>query len=133
MRVVLYQVRRGATTTIGAIGDDNGCDLLTFLRQQKVRAPGELAKLARLLDYTAAAGAPANEQKFRHLGDGLYEFKADSLRVVCFQEPGRLILCSHGFVKKQQKTPRAQIAKAEAVRARYEAARRAGTVISRKG
>ena len=39
-----------------------------------------------------------------------------------------MILCTHGFVKKQQKTPKGELARAHRLKDAYEAAKRAGRI-----
>ena len=108
--------------TIYAIGDS----LVKFLQEQKLRVPKETLKLLALLTNTAKQGPPQNIEKCRPLEAGLYEFKANSLRVIWFWDSNRLILCTHGFVKKRQKTPRLEIEQAKKSKALYESAKHSG-------
>jgi phage-related protein len=47
------------------------------------------------------------------------------LRVLWFWDEGRMILCTHGFVKKSRKTPPSEIARSLRMKANYEAAKQA--------
>ena len=105
----------GEKWKICAIGNTLG----NFLQKQRSRTPKETAKLLALLEHTAQHGPPKNIEKCRLLGDGLYEFKACSLRVIWFWEANCLILCTHGFVKKSQKTPQSEIERARKIRMAY--------------
>lgn len=124
MGIVLQLVCRSGTYTIGAVDRE----VEVFFQEQQQRVPNETAKLLRLLDYTSRQGPPRNSEKCRPLENGLFEFKADSLRLIWFWDSGCVILCTHGFVKKRQKTPRAEIEHAKSIRASYEAAKRLGHV-----
>lgn len=50
--------------------------------------------------------------------DGLYEVRvqlgSDIYRIFCFFHQGQLVILTHGFVKKSNKTPKGEIEKAEA-------------------
>ncbi len=56
-----------------------------------------------------------NETKFKHLegSDGIFEFKADGGRVLCFFFVGHRVVLTHGFKKQGPKTPRGEIVRAE--------------------
>lgn len=116
MNYDLLFVRDGAKCKIYAIGDM----LNDFLQEQKRRAPKEVEKLSSLLTYTSQNGPPKNIERCRPLEDGLFEFKAGSLRVIWFWEANCLILCTHGFVKKCQKTPPGEIERAKKIKISYE-------------
>jgi phage-related protein len=74
----------------------------------------EKKKILRLLTRTADNGLYTNEEKFRKIkGEDLWEFKSDQVRIFCFFDKGKIIILSHGFIKKSPKTPRNQIEKAK--------------------
>jgi phage-related protein len=58
----------------------------------------------------------------------IYEFRKRDHRLLCFEAQGRVIICSHIFLKKGQKTPDAEKAKAIALRTEYFAALQNGQV-----
>lgn len=129
MSVILKLVKRGARFRILALGDENGCKLLEFMADEDVKRPAELAKLQRLLDRSAAEGPPHNKEKCRHLGNDLWEFKTGGgLRVIWFYDAGALIICTHGFEKQGQKTPRGEIRLALDLRDSYFEAKRLNQV-----
>jgi phage-related protein len=80
---------------------------------------GEKAKLAAVFAVMGDRGAIRNEEKFKHLKDKIYEFKAHPNRVLCFFVKGDLIVLTHGFVKKERKTPGKEIEKAFSIREDY--------------
>ena len=67
------------------------------------------------------------ETYLKHLEgtDGLYEIRvqqgSDIFRIFCFFDEGKLVVLLNGFQKKSQKTPKAEIQKAEALKAQYYA------------
>lgn len=60
--------------------------------------------------------------------DGLFEFKRGKLRVFWFYDQDRIVICSHGLVKKAQKTPKRDLERARATITRYREAKRRGAV-----
>lgn len=59
-------------------------------------------KVRALLDRVAAYGGYRNEQKFRSLGDGIWEFKSGLARLLCFQIPGGYVI-THGVDKPKSR------------------------------
>ena len=55
-----------------------------------------------LLTKTADEGAIRNEQIFRHIGEGFYEFKVKTERLYCFYDGRRLVL-THGDKKRSDR------------------------------
>ncbi len=49
-------------------------------------------KARALLDRVAPRGTYRNEQKFRNLGDGIWEFKSGQARLLCFQMHGGYVI-----------------------------------------
>jgi len=72
------------------------------------------AKLMALFQIAGDHGKFHNPEKFGGLGDGLYEFKSFQIRMpfaYAKNERG-LILITHGFIKKKDKTPKEEITRA---------------------
>ena len=88
---------------------------------------GDLARDARrmlkLLDRVAGHGPPRNTEISHQLGSGIWEFIQGRLRVLWFYDEGKLVICSHGFVKKRQKTPAGEIERAQGYRRQYLASK----------
>ena len=80
------------------------------------------AKLAALFQRLADTGRIWNEQKFKHLEgtDGIFEFKSDDNRVLCFFFFGKRVILTHGFKKKQPKTPKGEIERALKLKTEFE-------------
>ncbi|GBD99036.1 hypothetical protein BMS3Abin07_01067 [bacterium BMS3Abin07] len=68
-------------------------------------------KVVALLQRAAGYGSPRNEEKFKHLRDRIYEFKSYQVRILCAFDMGKIIILTHGFIKKG-KTPQGEIQKA---------------------
>jgi len=87
----------------------------------------EKARLAALFAVMGDRGAIWNEEKFKHLDDKIYEFKAHHNRMLCFFFKDDLVIITHGFVKKRQKTPRKEIETAKAIQKDYVERSRRGS------
>ena len=72
------------------------------------------AKLMALFQIAGDQGRFYNPEKFGDLGGGLYEFKSFQIRMpfaYAKNERG-LIVVTHGFIKKKDKAPKEEIARA---------------------
>ena len=61
-----------------------------------------------------------NTTKFRNEGDGVYAFKPQPDRFLCFFYKGKKIVVTNAFVKKQDKLPVAEKEKALIRKQSYE-------------
>ncbi len=78
-------------------------------------------KFAAMFVWIGDHGKIWNERKFKHLTETsqLFEFKADQGRVLCFFFTGKRLILTHGFVQKSDKTPAAEIERAESIKADF--------------
>ncbi len=108
--VVLETLYEGAKFIICAIAENGVChvqDFIASLEESKQK------KILALLKYSATNGPPKNEQKFKKLNDPeLWEFKEYQTRIFCVFEKGKKIILTHGWIKKDEKTPKRQIVRA---------------------
>jgi phage-related protein len=97
---------------------------IAFAREKSGACPGceffdglsrlDKAKLMALFQIAGDHGRFYNPEKFGDLGGGLFEFKSFQIRMpfaYAKNERG-LILITHGFLKKKDKTPKEEIARA---------------------
>jgi len=123
VEAILYQF--GPACRIYILADGSNCPAEDFLDTSADLQPDEFAKLTKLLDHTCEHGIPNNKQKVNTLGDGLFEFKTiGGLRLIWFWDANRIILCTHGFLKKRQTTPPAELATAVKWKNAYETAKK---------
>lgn len=97
----------------GAVPAEEWLEQLPLAGQQKFAA-----LFARMGD----TGKIWNERKFKHLTetDQIFEFKAEADRILCFFFVGRRLILTHGFKKAGDKTPKGEIARAEAYKKDFE-------------
>lgn len=121
MIVVLREVRQGRAHTIFAMGSEKRCQLLDFLRELATSDRDEFGKITALLDRTADNGIPRNELKCRYFRNlQMFELKtAGGVRVMAFWDVDKMIVCSHGFMKKSPKTPTGELERAEKLKQEY--------------
>lgn len=65
----------------------------------------EQDKVLALFKYMANHGKIFNKTKFINEGDGIYAFKSDQNRYLCFFFFGGKIIITNAFTKKAQKLP----------------------------
>jgi phage-related protein len=130
MAVVLRRMIAGRAFSVYAFGHDDGCPLFDFLERLERDDEAEHAKIMARISQTAECGPPRNVEQCRFIPElGGFELKTrGGVRVFAFYEERRLIICSHGFLKKKQKTPRAQLDRATATRTEYRQAAARGRV-----
>ena len=123
--MVLRKIRE-AEYKIFAIGDESECAVLSFLLKLSRDDNIEFAKILARLDQTSHNGPPHNKEQCNTLGNGCFELKTKRIRVACFWDEGRLIVCSHAFLKKGQKTPKKELRRLETSKNAYFLAKENG-------
>jgi len=110
-------IYRGRCFAISGITVKGKCLAQEFI--EDLEEPDE-KKLVALLRRTADNGLPRNKEKFKHLKDKICEFKSYQVRILCFLDENKLIILTHGFIKKQDKTPRSEIERAQKLMEDYQ-------------
>ena len=83
-------------------------------------------KIQKKIAYNIQKSREINDSKLlKKLTEEIWEFRtryeAQQIRLLAFWDPNikSLIICTHGFVKKTQKTPSSEIKKAMEFRKKY--------------
>lgn len=76
------------------------------------------AHLAALFDRMAQTGEIRNQQKFRKEAGRIFGFKKHQIRIGCFVV-GRTWWLTHGFRKKGDHWPKAELERAEVIRCEH--------------
>ncbi len=88
-----------------------------------------IEKLAATIERAALHGPKSISGPRCHQIDGdIYQIRADHLRVLWFYDEGNIIICTHGFIKKRNKTPRREIEKANRIMGKYFEGKECGTL-----
>jgi phage-related protein len=117
-RTIAYQ---GEKFAIAFAREKSGaCPAAEFFERLK---PDDQAKLMVLFRMMGESGSIANREKCGTLGEGLFEFKSFQIRMpfAYAKKARRLILISHGFVKKSQRAPNEEIRRAWRILEEHEA------------
>lgn len=81
------------------------------------------AKVIRSFKLLQDNGPTLREPESKELEDGIFElrveFAGDIVRILYFFDKGKLVILTNGFVKKSQKTPKAEIKRAKQYREDY--------------
>ena len=80
--------------------------------------------MLRLLSFTAEQGPPHNVEVSHKIAGEICELIAGRIRVLWFYDEGQVVICSHGFVKRTQKTPRSEIDRAQEACNAYRTAKK---------
>lgn len=109
---------RGVRFTIEyAIRNDGSAPARDFFDAAQIRWQAQLIVLFKLLGDT---GQIRNREKFRQLAEGFYEFKAFQIRMPCYFRSDKRVVITHGFTKKKDAAPKAEIARAANIKLEYE-------------
>lgn len=117
--MILRTVSSGLYRVLAACTSRGDCELLSFLDDMEGRMEKDAIRIMNLLDRTAKKGPSKRTEISHQIEDEVYEFIQGRLRVLWFYDEGRIVICTHGFVKKTKKTPRGEIARAREIRRRY--------------
>ena len=126
---------------VGAVVQEKGdgtltCDLLDDFNDIEATYEASRNRILEYFKQVAAGGPQALNTAQCHQVDAnnkIYEFISGKLRVLFFQgTKGSLVICTHMFLKKTQKTPPKDLSKAIRAKKEYEQAEKAGLVDWRK-
>lgn len=94
-----------------------------FMLDMKGNHRKEYNILLRQIERFANFGLIHDETKFKHIDNGIYEFKANKMRILCYMLSGvtpKTILLTNYFVKQKHKTPIKEIDKARRLAAEIQ-------------
>lgn len=75
----------------------------------------EKAKIFGLFRKIDSHGQLRNREQFKQIDGKLFEFKSHQIRIPCFRDGAAWIL-THGFIKKSDRIPPAQVDRANRIR-----------------
>lgn len=94
--------------------------MIEFLEDLSVKERAKVFAFIEKLVELKSNGILPKENLSKHLEDGIFElrvsFENRIARSLYFYEAERQLIFTHGFVKKTQKTPKDEIARAKAIR-----------------
>jgi hypothetical protein len=124
MPLVAVKVKSGNAFSIYALEENGKSDLLEFLSHLKHSHSDEMAKIERYFNRTKDLGLIRNRELFKPIGNGFYEFRTwKGVRVFCFLDAGKMVICTGGYIKKTNKLAPQELARAEIWRQKYAVAK----------
>lgn len=130
--MLLHELGRDVWRVLAIARSETECELKDVLAKLD---PNDLgSRMIFLLRRAVPSRGPShNEEISKQLDGDIYEFRktprrGPALRVLWFYDEGRVIVCTHGYWKTTQATPRAEIDKARRLRTEYLIAKRAGVL-----
>jgi phage-related protein len=105
----LFIISKGFYTVCAAGREPDHCELLEFLQGIGANLQKDCDRILALFAKVALEGPLRNIEISHQIKGKLFEFIQGRLRVLWFYDERRLIICTSGFVKKGQKTPRNKI------------------------
>jgi len=99
-------------------------DFLEELRREKA---SEFRKLLNLFQFFCNSEI-RNDEKLKHVQEGLFELKSYQIRIFFFYHVGirNVVVCAHGIEKKKDKVPQTEIDKALRKKRDFEEAHKGG-------
>lgn len=124
----LKTVRAGDWRILAVCTERDDCPLLEFLAGLEGRLARDGRRMLRLLDRISDQGPPRNTEISHQLSSRIWQLIQGQLRVLWFYDEGKLMICSHGFLKKRRRTPRGEIERAQETQRLYAEAKASGDV-----
>src|SRR3990170_2173769 len=94
--------------------------MIDFLDSLSIKERSKIFAYIEKLVELKSSGMQLKENLSKHLEDGIFElrvsFENRISRSFYFYESEKQIIFTHGFVKKEQKTPKSEIEKAKSIR-----------------
>ena len=123
----ILRIQKGLYEVGAAIHERRGgaleCRLLEQLGSLEASFEASGRRLMVYMETLAMLGPVSFSSDQLHLVDApnkIYELIAGRLRLLFFYgSPGRLVICSHLFVKKSQKTPKAEVEEAVRIKRQF--------------
>ncbi|MBI5681815.1 MAG: type II toxin-antitoxin system RelE/ParE family toxin [Deltaproteobacteria bacterium] len=101
--------------------------MLDFLDSLSIKERAKIFAYIEKLVELKNSGIQPKEKLSKHLEDGIFElrvsFENRISRSFYFYEAEKQIIFTHGFVKKEQKTPKNEIEKAKSIRELWRGAK----------
>jgi len=110
-------------TLVEKVDSSGTGEISGFLDSLGANKRREAARMTALFDRVARNGPRLGAAKCHQVQGEIWELIHGSLRILFAHDGNRLILCTSGFVKKRQKTPKKEINRAKGILAEFRDAR----------
>lgn len=126
--MILFEICH-ALYKVFAIGTSpDQCQLLDFLSELGANLQKDGDRVLALMKRVGRDGAPRNPDICHQIERKIYQFTQGRIRVLWFYDGGKIVICTHGFVKKTPRTPTREINQAKALMKNYFLAKEEGLI-----
>ena len=115
----LTTIREGAWRVLAVTNDRGDCPLLSFLAELEGPLAKDGTRMLALLERMSKHGPPRDTEVSHRLVDGLWQLSQGRMRLIWFFDRDRVLVMSHGFVKKGRTTPALELARGRRHRQQY--------------
>ena len=106
--------------SVCALGESQiDCELRSFFSGLESNLKKDGRRMLGLLKRVAQRGPDLNPDICHQVEEKIFQFSQGRIRVLWFYDQNKIILCTHGFVKKTQKTPQSEKDHAKSMMSRY--------------
>jgi len=123
----LKPIARSQWTLYAVCSDRGECPLEIFLADRS-QLGNDKDRMLRRLEAMAAHGPQFLPDVSHQIEPDIWQTEQGRLRILWFYDRGRVIVCSHGFVKKTRKTPESERSRARQLLWEYRSAKAAGEI-----
>ena len=123
----LKAVARSLWTLYAVCSARGECPLEAFLADRS-QLGEDKDRMLRRLEAMADHGPQYLPEISHQIEPDIWQTEQGRLRILWFYDRGRVIVCSHGFIKKTRKTPERERALARQTLWEYRAAKAAGEI-----
>ena len=103
------------------------CQVDDFLQELAPNLKKDAVKIRTIFKYVTEHGPRGLDVEVSHnIAPEIFEFVRGRIRVVWFYDADKVIICSKGFIKKGQKTPKQEIEAAKQAKSNYFAEKTRG-------
>lgn len=121
----------GKWTIITPMKGNGSSELEDFLDGLSRNFEANIAGVMAMMEQHCNHGAEQFNTSQCHYIDQkeqVYEYIKGRIRVFWFEDDERVVICTHGILKKSQKTPKTDIQRALSIKAKYMQAKKDGSL-----
>lgn len=105
------------------------CQVDDFLVSLAPNLKKDANRIAALFKYITEHGPQGLDLEISHnIAPEIFEFVRGRIRIAWFYDADKVVICSNGFIKKGQKTPKHEIETAQSAKRDYFAAKAQGKI-----
>src|SRR5579863_6038792 len=101
MPLVAVKVKPGPQFIVYFVEENGHCPMEEFLTNL---VGSDAGRMLRYIDNTASVGLIRNPEQSGCLDNGMHYWRTargDGARAFYFTQPGKIVVCTHGYVKKK--------------------------------